>query len=57
VKNGKVEKVSLTADRTTAIVKVKQDPEPKKVSLIKDPDLINILTQNEVELFVLPQNN
>lgn len=57
VKNGKVEKVSLTADRKTAIVKVKQDRDPKKVSLIEDPNLINILTQHDVNINILPQSN
>ncbi|AFZ04499.1 ATP-dependent metalloprotease FtsH [Calothrix sp. PCC 6303] len=57
VKNGKVEKVSLTSDRTTAIVKVKQDPDLKEVSLIQDPNLINILSQNEVDLSILPPSD
>jgi cell division protease FtsH len=56
VKNGKVEKVSISADRTTAIVKIKLDPNPKKVSLTNDPNLINILTQNQVDISVLPSN-
>jgi cell division protease FtsH len=57
VKNGKVEKVSLTADRMTAIVKVKKDPDQKKVSLSQDPNLINILVQNQVDITVLPSGN
>jgi cell division protease FtsH len=56
VKDGKVEKVSLSADKTIAIVKVKLDPNPKKVSLSNDPNLVNILTQNQVDINVLPSN-
>lgn len=57
VKNGKVEKVSLSADRTIAIVKVKLDPNRKKVNLTKDPNLINVLVQNEVDISVLPSTD
>jgi cell division protease FtsH len=57
VKNGKVEKVSLSADRTTAIVKVKFDPNLKNVRLDKDPNLINTLTENKVDISVLPSSN
>jgi cell division protease FtsH len=54
VKNGNVENVSLTADRIKAIVKVKYDPNKKQVTLTQDPNLINILTQNNVDISVLP---
>ncbi len=56
VKDGRVERVSLSADRTIAIVKVKLDPNRKKVNLSNDPNLINILTENQVDISVLPSN-
>lgn len=56
VKKGKVEKVSLSADKSKAIAKVKQDPNQKEVTLMDDPNLINILTQNQVDISVLPPN-
>ncbi|MBD2775260.1 ATP-dependent zinc metalloprotease FtsH3 [Iningainema sp. BLCCT55] len=57
VQKGKVEKVSLSADRSTALVTPKYDPNKKLVTLVNDPDLINTLTQNNVDIAVLPQTD
>ena len=54
VKKGKIEKVSITADREIAIVKAKQDSNLKQVALTNDPNLIEILTQNQVDISILP---
>lgn len=56
VKKGNIEKVNISADRTDAIVHVKNDPHQKKVILTNDPNFINILTQNQVDISVLPQS-
>jgi ATP-dependent Zn protease len=40
VKKGRIEKVSISADKTFAIVKVKQGSNPKLVLLINDPIFI-----------------
>ncbi len=55
VENNNVDKVSISADRTIARVKV-ADGTVVQVNLPNDPDLINILTQNNVDISVLPQN-
>jgi cell division protease FtsH len=55
VKKGTIEKVSISADKSKAIVTVKQDPNQKQVTLSDDPNLINLLTQNQVDIAVLPQ--
>ncbi|MEA5597297.1 ATP-dependent zinc metalloprotease FtsH3 [Rivularia sp. UHCC 0363] len=57
VQKGKVEKVSLSSDRSTALVIPKYDTNKKLVTLVNDPDLINTLTQNNVDISVLPQND
>ncbi|OZH53857.1 cell division protein FtsH, partial [Hydrocoleum sp. CS-953] len=55
VESNNVDKVSITADRTVARVKV-ADGTVVLVNLPNDPDLINILTQNNVNIEVMPQN-
>jgi cell division protease FtsH len=57
VQNGNVEKVSLSADRSTALVMTKTDTNKKLVTLVNDPDLINTLTQYKVDITVLPQTD
>ncbi|MBP5973924.1 ATP-dependent metallopeptidase FtsH/Yme1/Tma family protein [Brasilonema sp. CT11] len=56
VQNRKVNKVSLSADRSTALV-TPTDGNKKLVTLVNDPDLINTLTQNGVDISVLPQSD
>ena len=55
IETNNVDKVSISADRTIARVKV-ADGTVVQVNLPNDPDLINILTQNNVDISVLPQN-
>ncbi|WP_392531545.1 ATP-dependent zinc metalloprotease FtsH3 [Nostoc sp. C117] len=57
VEQGKVEKVSLSADRSTALVTPKYDPNKRIVTLVNDPDLINTLTSKGVDISVLPQTD
>lgn len=57
VQQGKVEKVSLSADRSTALVIPKYDPAKVIVTLVNDPDLINTLSSNGVDISVLPQTD
>lgn len=56
VENHKVERVSISADRTQALVKTLEGNRVM-VNLPNDPGLIDVLTQNDVELSVLPQND
>jgi cell division protease FtsH len=56
VENGRVAKVSLSADRSTALV-TPGDGSKKLVTLVNDPDLINTLTQHGVDISVLPQTD
>jgi cell division protease FtsH len=56
VQNGRVAKVSLSADRSTALV-TPGDGTKKLVTLVNDPDLINTLTQHGVDISVLPQTD
>lgn len=56
VEQGRVERVSLSADRSTALVTPKYDPNKKLVTLVNDPELINTLTAKGVDISVLPQN-
>ncbi|VXD24073.1 protease, ATP-dependent zinc-metallo [Planktothrix serta PCC 8927] len=56
VKNNKVERVSLSSDRSRALVTA-QDGSKVLVNLPNDPALIDILTQNNVDISVLPQND
>jgi cell division protease FtsH len=55
VEKGGVERVSLSSDRSTALVTPKFDPNKKIVTLVNDPDLINTLTAKGVDIAVLPQ--
>jgi len=57
VQQGRVEKVSLSADRSTALVTPKYDPNKLIVTLVNDPDLINTLTSKGVDISVLPQTD
>ncbi|MCC5647750.1 ATP-dependent zinc metalloprotease FtsH3 [Nostoc sp. CHAB 5824] len=57
VQQGRVEKVSLSADRSTALVTPKYDPAKRIVTLVNDPDLINTLTSKGVDISVLPQTD
>jgi len=57
VEKGRVEKVSLSADRSTALVTPKYDPNKKLVTLVNDPDLINTLTTKGIDINVLPQTD
>ncbi|MEB3150482.1 MAG: ATP-dependent zinc metalloprotease FtsH3 [Sphaerospermopsis sp.] len=57
VDQGKVERVSLSSDRSTAIVTPKDDPNKKRVTLVSDPDLINTLRDKGVDIAVLPQTD
>jgi cell division protease FtsH len=54
VRSGKVETVRLSADRQRAIVPT-QDGTQVLVNLPNDPQLINILAENSVDISVLPQ--
>ncbi|MDT3675483.1 ATP-dependent zinc metalloprotease FtsH3 [Microcystis wesenbergii] len=54
VREGKVETVRLSADRQRAIVPT-QDGTNVLVNLPNDPQLINILAENNVDISVLPQ--
>jgi cell division protease FtsH len=56
VESKRVEKVSINADRTRALV-TSQDGTKVLVNLPNDPDLINLLTSNGVDISVLPQND
>lgn len=53
VESNAVNKVSLSADRSRAVVQ-SQDGSRILVNLPNDPDLINILTKNNVDISVLP---
>jgi len=57
VEKGRVEKVSLSADRSTALVTPKYDPNKKLVTLVNDQELINTLTAKGVDISVLPQTD
>ncbi|MEB3217142.1 MAG: ATP-dependent zinc metalloprotease FtsH3 [Nostocales cyanobacterium 94392] len=58
VQKGRVEKVSLSSDRSRALVTPKYDPNKKVVTLVNnDSELINTLTQNKVDISVLPQTD
>ncbi len=56
VEKGGVAQVRLTPDRSRAVVKP-QNGTQVLVNLPDDPELINILTQNKVEISVLPQTD
>ncbi|MCL2934134.1 MAG: ATP-dependent zinc metalloprotease FtsH3 [Trichodesmium sp. MAG_R03] len=59
VESNNVDKVRISADRTVARVKVADGTgvQDVQVNLPDDPDLINILTKNNVDISVLPQND
>ncbi|MCV3215942.1 ATP-dependent zinc metalloprotease FtsH3 [Plectonema radiosum NIES-515] len=56
VENNNVAKVSLSADRSTALVKSNQGTQ-FIVTLVNDPDLINTLSAKGVDISVLPQTD
>ncbi|HBB31943.1 MAG TPA: cell division protein FtsH [Cyanobacteria bacterium UBA9273] len=56
VKNDKVETVKISADRTKAVV-MAQDGNQFAVNLPNDPQLISILTENKVDIQVMPQSD
>ncbi|MCY7273145.1 MAG: ATP-dependent metallopeptidase FtsH/Yme1/Tma family protein, partial [Phormidesmis sp. CAN_BIN44] len=56
VQTNKVEKVSISADRSIARAQL-QDGTYVRVNLPSDPDLINILIKNNVDISVLPQQD
>lgn len=56
VRKGKVERVQLSADRTEARVPT-QDGQYVTVNLPNDPQLVNILAENGVDIVVRPQTN
>lgn len=56
VTNHKVEKVGISADRTQAQV-VTQDGSRVLVNLPNDPELIDLLTRNNIDISVLPQSD
>lgn len=55
IESKNIDKVSISADGTVARVKV-ADGTIVRVNLPNAPDPINILTQNNVDISVLPQN-
>lgn len=56
VEKGRVERVSLSSDRSRALV-TPMDGEKKIVNLPNDPELIDLLTKNSVDISVLPQGD
>jgi cell division protease FtsH len=54
VQRNRVEKVSISSDRSKALVTA-QDGRKILVNLPNDPELVNILTQNNVDISVTPQ--
>jgi cell division protease FtsH len=56
VQNHEVDKVSISADRSTALVTAR-DGTKKLVTLVNDPDLINTLSSKGVDISVLPQSD
>lgn len=56
VENGKVETVRISADRSKAIA-IAQDGRQVEVNLPNDPQLINLLNNNGVDISVLPQSD
>ncbi|ACK71965.1 ATP-dependent metalloprotease FtsH [Gloeothece citriformis PCC 7424] len=56
VRQGKVERVQLSADRSEARVPT-QDGQYVTVNLPNDPQLVNILADNGVDIVVRPQTN
>jgi cell division protease FtsH len=56
VQRNRVEKVSISSDRSKALVTA-QDGRKILVNLPNDPELVNILTQNNVDISVTPQTD
>ncbi|EAW38903.1 ATP-dependent zinc metalloprotease FtsH3 [Lyngbya sp. PCC 8106] len=56
VENNQVERVSLSADRSKALVTA-EDGAKIMVNLPPDPGLIDILSQNNVDISVMPQSD
>ncbi|MEO0013280.1 MAG: cell division protein FtsH [Cyanobacteriota bacterium] len=56
VQNNKIETVKISADRTQAQV-IDQEGTPIRVNLPNDPQLIDILSDNGVDIAVLPQGD
>ncbi|KKD36453.1 MAG: ATP-dependent zinc metalloprotease FtsH3 [Limnoraphis robusta] len=56
VENKQVERVSLSADRSKALVTA-EDGSKVMVNLPPDPGLIDILSQNNVDISVMPQSD
>ncbi|MBD0265213.1 MAG: ATP-dependent zinc metalloprotease FtsH3 [Tolypothrix sp. Co-bin9] len=56
IENNNVDKVSLSADRSTALVKSNQGTQ-FIVTLVNDPDLINTLSAKGIDISVLPQTD
>jgi cell division protease FtsH len=56
VQNNKIETVKISADRTQAQV-IDREGTPIKVNLPNDPQLIDILSDNGVDIAVLPQGD
>lgn len=57
VETKKIDRVNLSADRTQAQVPNPSGGQPFLVNLPNDPDLINILTKNGVDIAVQPQSD
>lgn len=57
VENQKVERVSLSADRSKALVTAADGGKILVNLPPNDPDLINILTENNIDISVLPQSD
>lgn len=57
VEANQIERVNLSADRTQAQVPNPSGGPPYLVNLPNDPDLINILTQHNVDIAVQPQSD
>ena len=56
VEQGRVERVSLSSDRSKALL-ASPDGNKVVVNLPKDPELLDILTKNKVDISVLPQTD
>ncbi|MGB3267724.1 MAG: ATP-dependent zinc metalloprotease FtsH3 [Microcoleus sp.] len=56
VEGKRVDKINISSDRSKALVTA-QDGSKVLVNLPNDPELINILTKNNVDISVLPQND
>ncbi|CCQ50895.1 Cell division protein FtsH [Crocosphaera watsonii WH 8502] len=57
VENNRVDRVTLSSDRTQARVPNPEGGAPQLVNLPNDPDLINILSENKVDIAIQPPND